>query len=77
MKIIAATWFTPSTGECIGIVFGIDEITGEKKAYIGIGEGNDEGIDVDLIARNGAKFHEKHLAAIQDHFKTHTPWESV
>ena len=57
MKIINAFWFT----ECgstrpIGIIIGEDDITKERKAYIGSGYGFDEGVDAGHIAEMGAKF---------------------
>jgi len=58
MRIQNAIWFTELGGQCIGIVYGEDEITGERKAYIGTGYGEDEGLDVRIICANGAKFHQ-------------------
>ena len=56
MKINDVFWFTPATGECIGIVYGTDDVTGERKAYIGVGNGINEEEDIALIAKTGAKF---------------------
>ena len=57
MKIINAVWFSEGgSNRIIGVVFGVDEITGEYKAYIGTGIGFDEGTDADLIATHGSKF---------------------
>jgi len=56
MKVTNATWFTQmGVTQPIGIVFGEDEATGEKKAYIGAGYGNEEDQDCQHIARTGAK----------------------
>lgn len=56
MKIIDSIWFSSFTHPTIGIVFGQDEITGERKAYIGIGGGVDEARDDEHIAKTGAPF---------------------
>ena len=56
MKILDAIWFNEmGKKEPIGIVIGEDEITGEKKAYIGVGAGFEEGSDVISISERGAK----------------------
>jgi hypothetical protein len=49
-------WYTPITGECIGIVTG-KSAEGELKRYIGVGFGVDEDSDALDIARHGAKFY--------------------
>ena len=52
MKKIDAIWF--SVGEhCIGIVIGEDELTKERKAYIGVGHGVDEAYDSEAILNYG------------------------
>ena len=60
MKIETTIWFTqmvePST---IGIVIGTDEVTGEKKAYIGTGKGFDEDQDAKHISVTGARVTKK------------------
>lgn len=67
MKITSTIWFTQAPRpQTIGIVFGIDEITGEAKAYIGTGEGLDEEFDADHISKFGAKFHPAHAESIMD-----------
>ena len=56
MKILDTIWFTElGKEEPIGIVIGEDENTGEKKAYIGTGNGFEEGSDTISIAERGAK----------------------
>lgn len=57
MKILTATWFTGSGMKLIGVVIGIDEITNERKAYVGTASGLDEGLDAQHIASHGAKLH--------------------
>lgn len=53
MEILGNIWFTPQ-GKSIGIVV----IQGgvEKKAYIGIGQGIDEGEDLKFISEYGTPF---------------------
>jgi hypothetical protein len=53
MKMIETYWFSSGTGLC-GIVIGQDEFTGEKKAYIGIGEGKNEGLDARYVLELGS-----------------------
>ena len=56
MKIIDAIWFNElGKKEPIGIVIGEDKITGERKAYIGTGNGFEEGSDTISIAERGTK----------------------
>jgi hypothetical protein len=59
MKVIDHLWFSSiffSLGfETIGIVIGEDEITGERKAYIGLGTGHSEEEDIKAVTQLGAK----------------------
>jgi hypothetical protein len=56
MKIKETFWFTEmGSTRPIGIVIGVDERTGEPKAYIGTAFGSHEGEDVQHIASKGAK----------------------
>jgi hypothetical protein len=56
MKVTDAFWFTQiGQPSLIGIVIGRDEITQEKKAYIGTAVGLDECLDAERIAEGGAK----------------------
>lgn len=65
VKILDSVWYTPSVyhyldkGEVgtIGIVMTEDTITGEKKSYIGLGKGENQILDEDLIISAGAKFY--------------------
>ena len=57
-------WFTGIFGT-IGIVVGKDEVTGKKKAYIGLGGGADENADIEHIARTGSPVDSRFLAEIQ------------
>jgi len=54
MKIIDDIWFTSFMAN-IGIVIGEDEVTGERKAYIGVGDGFHLEVDRQMIATHGAK----------------------
>ena len=55
MKVIDTLWFTTSDGT-IGIVTIEEDITGDRKAYIGTASGNDEKEDIDHILAWGNKF---------------------
>ena len=65
MKILSSIWFT-SMGSLrpVGIVIGKDEITKEKKAYIGTGMGLNEKDDEKMIAAKGAKLNIETLQVI-------------
>lgn len=54
MKIIRDIWFS-GMGGLVGIVVGVDEITGKGKAYIGVASGVDPEIDKKMVARGGGK----------------------
>lgn len=56
-KVLSATWYTPFalSGAIIGIVKVEDY--GKIKYYIGLGEGQDEKRDIDMVLRNGARFY--------------------
>ncbi len=53
MKEIKTFWFTNSTG-VIGVVVGEDEVTAERKAYIGISSGGNERADTEMIKNYGS-----------------------
>ena len=56
MKVIDSTWFTQLGNQgTIGIVSGLDEITGEVKIYIGSAQGYNQSNDEELILKTGAK----------------------
>lgn len=56
-KVLSATWYTPFTKN--GIIIGIVKVedNGEIKYYIGLGEGQDEKWDIDMVLKNGARFY--------------------
>lgn len=57
MKITNAWWFTElMANRPIGIVLCHDEVENTHKAYIGTGDGFDEGEDAKNIVANGARF---------------------
>ena len=64
MKAIRVDWTNTST-ECIGIVVGENE-RGERKAYIGVGQGFDESQDVQRILNRGGKILPSTLREIID-----------
>lgn len=56
MKIIGSIWSTLANGRVIGLVWGEDEHTRERKCYVGVLEfTTTEPIDALYITRNGAK----------------------
>lgn len=70
MKIQDVLWVTTAKGECIGIVYGEDEVTNVRKAYIGIGGGDNETEDVESIASLGGKILFEDLEKIADYLKS-------
>ncbi len=67
MKILETIWFTGMYG-FVGIVLGEDNITGERKAYIGVHNGVDEDSDRALIANGGAHLTKEIAAQLLKHF---------
>jgi len=55
MKVIDSLWFTNLDG-CIGIIVIEEDITGDRKAYIGPASGKDEKADTEAILAWGNKF---------------------
>ncbi len=55
MKVIETLWFTNING-VIGIVIGEEDVTGDRKAYIGPAPGTDEKEDAEQIIAWGNKF---------------------
>lgn len=71
MKITGSFWFTSfDMVGCVGIVFGEDEVTGAKKAYIGTEPGGDQQSDERRIAEHGAKLTEEMAENIYNIFQT-------
>lgn len=68
-KIIAVHWFSQS-GPTIGIVTVEDETTGERKAYVGTGDGFDEQADIKRIRELGGKADIGRFEAIVKELKT-------
>ncbi len=69
MKILDTIWFTPMSGHTLGIVMGEDEVTKERKAYIGVAEGYDEHTDTRIIADTGVKIYPTQIDALKEHFR--------
>ena len=58
MKVTDSYWFTNPFGGLVGIVVGLDEVTGKPKAYIGsLPVSTTEGIDARAVAEQGSKLH--------------------
>lgn len=55
-EVRTVDWYTTVIGPVIGIVHGVDKITGEEKSYIGTGEGFSEADDIETIVSYGATF---------------------
>jgi len=68
VNIAETLWFTGMYGFC-GVVLGEDPITGERKAYLGVHAGRDEGMDRKMIVGGGAKINKGHAKRILDHLE--------
>jgi len=55
VKVLADYWFNDMRGGIVGIVVGEDEVTGERKAYIGAVEGYNQAVDKESILDGGQK----------------------
>lgn len=55
MKVLADYWFNDMRGGIVGIVVGEDEVTGERKAYIGAVKGHNQENDRQSILDGGQK----------------------
>ena len=55
MKVIETLWFTNLKG-CIGIVVVEEDVTGDRKAYIGVVDGLNEQTDREALLAWGNKF---------------------
>lgn len=56
MKVIDSIWYTQmGSTDTIGIVSGLDEITGQVKTYIGTARGISQQNDAQHILKTGAK----------------------
>ncbi len=76
MQIIKVEWLSPGStiirpwpprslpDPIIGIVIAEDPITRERKTYIGIGQGNSEGTDTDIIIARGGRINADRLREI-------------
>lgn len=73
MKITDTLWFSPGNIATlpiiIGIVLGVDEVTGEKKAYIGNVVPTTPENDIKHIAEYGAPFTGYDAIKALKHFK--------
>ncbi len=71
-KIIESYWWTLKTGETMGIVV-IQPEVGERKAYMGKGNGVSEKADARLIAEYGVPIYPAQLAEILYTLRPHKP----
>ena len=55
MKVLADYWFSDMYGDTVGIVVAEDEVTKERKAYIGVGAGFNQEADKESILDGGQK----------------------
>jgi len=55
VKVLDDYWFNDMRGGTVGIIVGEDELTGERKAYIGVGAGFNQAIDRESILDGGQK----------------------
>ena len=71
MKIEKAVWFSGTNFfGCVGIVMGADELTGKKKAYMGIIGGLDNKQDEKTIAETGSPVNVAVLQEVIDYLKS-------
>lgn len=63
MKIENKWWFTPGQGPCIGVVSVVNDV-GERRLYIGTGDGLSEEADARKIAAWGTRVHKDMLEAM-------------
>lgn len=68
MKVIDKLWFTNMDG-CIGIIIVEEDITGDRKAYIGFGKGHDAQADTERILAWGNTFSLDTVGRLQCHLK--------
>jgi len=66
MKVEKTIWFH-SYSCTTGIVAGIDEVTGVKKAYINVVKGEDEKEDIERLVKHGAPINIKMLSNLCDY----------
>lgn len=55
VKVLESIWFTNNQGGTTGIII-VEEVTGDRKAYIGVGNGIDEKADIEDILAWGSEF---------------------
>jgi len=55
MKVLADYWFNDMRGGTVGFILAQDEMTGEKKVYIGTVEGHNQAVDRESILDGGQK----------------------
>ena len=55
-RIVSSRWFCNLFG-CVGVIVVDDLVTGERRAYIGTGQGENEQVDIDYICEWGQELH--------------------
>jgi len=55
MKVLGDYWFSDMRGGTVGIIVGEDELTSERKVYIGAVEGHNREVDKESILDGGQK----------------------
>jgi len=56
VKVLEAIWFTNNQGGTSGIIIVEEDVAGDRKAYIGVGNGIDEKVDIEDILAWGSEF---------------------
>ena len=70
MKIEKTVWFSGfNIPGLIGVVMGVDELTGKKKAYMGFGSGRSVDFDEKVIVADGSPVNTAILQEVIDYLK--------
>lgn len=71
MEIKKTVWFSGfNIPGVIGVVMGVDTITGKKKAYMGFGTGASAHFDEKMIAANGTPVNDTTFKEVTDFLKS-------
>ena len=72
MKIEKVFWISANIPGVVGMVLGVDELTGEREGYIGIAVGSNEDTDKKYIAATGQKITPGILREVVDYLEPET-----
>ncbi len=72
MKVVDSLWFTNNKGT-VGIVTIEEDVTGDRKAYIGIGDGHNQEADTQSIVDWGNPLSISALGRITSQLSPHKP----